>query len=280
MTILEEPFYLPVDDGKCFAVHRAPRDEARATMLHLPAFGDEMNKARAMTARCSRALAQRGVAVVQVDWQGCGDSTGEHRDGTLARWLANAHSALAWIRDRHPGTPATWLWALRAGALLVAPLTQRRTDVPLLLWQPVVNGKQYLNQLLRVTAAGAWANARGEASSTRSLRARLAAGESLEIGGYEISSRLADELEAASFELPAGHNAPLVWLEVGNSARAPSPAAAAALRSAQGPAVAKTIIGPGFWQSVEIEHCDELIEQSSSLVAENLDAVPGASAVL
>jgi len=279
LTIVQDAFYLPVDDGRCFAVYRAPHADARATMLHLPAFGDEMNKARAMTACAARAFAHAGVAVLQVDWEGCGDSSGEHRDATLARWVANARAALTWLRARHPDISPAWLWALRAGALIAAPLIAQRSDVPLLLWQPVVNGKQYLMQLLRLKAAGAWASARGDASSTNALRARLASGEVLEIGGYDVSPALADELEAATFALPVEHTGPVIWLEVSSSAHASMSAAATA--AAHVAAVkTKTIAGPGFWQSVEIERCDELVAQSSSLVAETLDAVRRAGAVL
>lgn len=281
MTLVEEPFYLPVDGGRCFALYRAPRADARATMLHLPAFGDEMNKARAMTARAARTFAHAGIAVLQVDWEGCGDSSGEHRDATLARWVANARVALEWLRARHPGVATPWLWALRAGALLVGPLVAQQPGVSLLLWQPVVNGKQYLTQLLRLRTAGALANTGGDASSTKALRARLASGEVLEIGGYDLSPTLADELEAATFAIPVAQTAPVIWLEVSSSERASL--SAAATGAARGAVVtAKTIAGPGFWQSVEIERCDDLIAQSSSLVAENPDAasVHGARAVL
>jgi len=280
LTIVQEAFHLPVDDGgRCLAVYRAPHADARAAMLHLPAFGDEMNKARAMTARAARAFAEAGIAVLHVDWQGCGDSTGDHRDATLAQWAANARAALAWLHARHPDGSSPWLWALRAGALVAASLIESRSDVPLLLWQPVVSGRQYLNQLLRLKTAGAWASARGEASSTRALRARLASGEVLEIGGYDVSPALADEIEAATFALPVEQAAPVVWLEVSSSAHASLSAVATA--AARGASVkAKAIAGPGFWQSVEIERCDELIAQSSSLVAQSLDAVRGAGAVL
>jgi exosortase A-associated hydrolase 2 len=275
LTIVEEAFHLPVAGGQCFAVYRAPPTDALGAMLHLPAFGDEMNKSRAMTARAARAFVHAGIAVLQVDWQGCGDSTGEHRDATLSRWVADAQAALAWLLARNPGTSSPWLWALRAGALLVDPLIGDRSDVPLLLWQPVVSGKHYLNQLLRLKAAGAWANAGGSSSSTQMLRARLAAGEVLEIGGYEISPTLADELEKTAFDVPPRHAAPVVWLEVTRGSLSAAAASAARRENVS----AKAIAGPGFWQSVEIERCDELIAQSSSLLAKHLDAVPRARAV-
>jgi exosortase A-associated hydrolase 2 len=283
LKIFQEAFFLPVDGGQCFAVHRAPGEGGvRAAVLHLPAFGDEMNKARAMTARAARAFAAAGCAVLQVDWLGCGDSFGDHADATLLQWTANAHAALAWLRQRHPRCPVTGLWALRAGALLVPALAGSLPDAFVMLWQPVLSGTQQLNQLLRIQSAGAVANA-ADASSAKALRARLRAGETLEIGGYALSPALAAELEAAAFELPAQHRGPVAWFEVSPSAQAlsePATKRVEQLRAAGIRVQARAVAGPSFWQSVEIERCDLLVAQSCAVLPEMLGELSGAAAVL
>jgi exosortase A-associated hydrolase 2 len=284
LKIFQDAFYLPVEGGRCFAVLRAPADaDVCGTVLHLPAFGDEMNKSRAMTARAARAFAEAGFAVLQVDWLGCGDSSGDHADATLTKWVANARESLKWLRHRHPQS-ATTLWALRAGALIVPSLVRETPDASLLLWQPVLDGAQLLNHLLRLKAAGAITGARDAASSTKALRERLRAGEALDIGGYEISPTLAVELEAAAFELPAAHRADIGWFEVAASPRSTmSPAAATHIERARagGARVVERIVeGPGFWQSVEIERGDALIAQSIAALTEGMDARSGASALL
>jgi exosortase A-associated hydrolase 2 len=284
LKIFQEAFYLPVEAGSCFAVYRAPETPASATMLHLPAFCDEMNKARAMTASAARAFAEAGVAVLQVDWLGCGDSTGEHRDAMLSQWIRNARVALAWLRERHPGIAAPWLWALRAGALLVPGLVEGAPETPLLLWQPVMNGGQQLNQLLRLVVAAGVTGAGGGSSSTQALRARLAAGETLEIGGYAMSPHLAAELDAAAFRLPDRHRAAVVWFEVGRSPGAtlsdPAQREIERARAAGTPITASVVEGPGFWQSAEIERCNALIEASTAAIAEGLRGVSRATALL
>ena len=254
----------------------------RATILHLPAFGDEMNKARAMTARAARAFAEAGCAVMQVDLLGCGDSSGDHADGTLSRWSANAQSARAWLRDRHPECWMHGVWALRAGALLVPALVREAPDTCIMLWQPLLDGAQQLNQWLRLKAAAALASV-ADARPTKALRAQLRSGTTLEVGGYAMSPALASDLESAAFDVPNGQRGPIAWFEISPSGRQMSAAAAKRIDGLRNNGLhvhASTVAGPSFWQSVEIERCDELIARSTATLAEMLSELSGTAAVL
>ena len=268
MKTLQHAFSLPVEGGACFCIYRCLENGPSAgTVLHLPAFGDEMNKSRAMTARAARALAARGFGVLQVDLLGCGDSSGDHGDASVGAWIDNAQRGLEWLVREGRATAAPWLWCLRAGALLVAPLLHGPArDAPLLLWQPVLSGAQQLNNLLRQKLAGALGA--GERIDAKSLRQRWMDGETQEIGGYAISPRLARGLDQAAFDIPAGYRGRVEWVEVSPTA-APSisPVARsriAALRSIGIDVNATAVRGPGFWQSVEIEHCEALIEATAA----------------
>jgi exosortase A-associated hydrolase 2 len=170
--------------------------------------------------------------------------------------------------------------------LLVPALLQKaRRDASVLLWQPVASGKQYLNHLLRLKLAGGIVN-RGETSaSPQGLRAKLRAGETLEVGGYAVSARLAEEMEAAAFEIPRAHRGQVAWFEITTSASASlSPAARAHIDGARafGSVVTASVVkGPGFWQSVEIEHCEALIvESAATLCGDAIDAIRRDPAVL
>ena len=89
MNVVQNAFFLPARGGHCFCVYRRPsRGVSRGVVLHLPAFGDEMNKSRVMTARGARAFAAQGFGVLQVDLLGCGDSDGVLADATLAGCVA------------------------------------------------------------------------------------------------------------------------------------------------------------------------------------------------
>jgi uncharacterized protein len=271
LKVLQQPFLLPVDDGRCFCIYREPADgPVLGTVLHLPAFGDEMNKSRAMTARAARAFARLGFGVLQVDLTGCGDSAGNHADATLARWGSDLRHALAWLRARVNGEISTVLWSLRSGALLIPSLLSGMPKAPaVLLWQPVLSGSQQVRQLLRQKLATDMATPSGR-SRTRELRKLWEAGKSVEVGGYSISAQLANELDECSFDVPANFDGSIEWLEVSPASPARlSPAADSKigeLRSRGVNVSASALTGPGFWQSVEIERCDTLVDASTAFL--------------
>jgi hypothetical protein len=43
LKILQDAFYLAVEGGECFGIYRWSVAGVAATLLHLPAFGDDMN---------------------------------------------------------------------------------------------------------------------------------------------------------------------------------------------------------------------------------------------
>jgi exosortase A-associated hydrolase 2 len=262
-VITQEAFLLPVDDGERFCISRGPASGAqRGIVIHAPAFAEEMNKSRHMTARCARALATRGFAVVQVDPLGCGDSPGDFGDATWARWIDDIVSAARWACARHDGP--LWLWGLRAGALLAArALESLPAETSLVVWQAVLSGRAHLTQFLRLTlAAGVMADA--ERVGTKRLYEELASGRSVEVAGYCLSPALASGLAAAEFSLPAAFAGHVIWLDVAGGGDATlSPAARtciSGLRAAGVDVAASMVPGPGFWQSVEIEDCPALVE--------------------
>jgi exosortase A-associated hydrolase 2 len=271
LNVSQHPFLLPVDDGQCFCVYRAPANApVVGTVLHLPAFGDEMNKSRAMTARAARAFAGLGYGVLQIDLTGCGDSMGDHADATLSRWTSDLQHAVAWLCERADSETTPILWSLRSGALLASPLLAGLCDCPaLLLWQPAMSGAQQVSHLLRQKLASDTVNSSGRLGM-RELRQRLQAGESIEIAGYSISARLADELEERTFDVPASFRGRVRWLEITPSTPPRlSPASEAKIGElhSRGLSVdANALTGPGFWQSVEIERCDALIDASTNAI--------------
>lgn len=273
MSISQEAFFLPVDGKQCFCVWRAPSGgiAPRGAVLHLPAFGEEMNKSRRMTALAARALAERGLGVLQLDPSGTGDSGGEFGATSFEQWIAELAVGAAWAQARAPGP--LWLWALRAGALLTAPLVARVPGpVAALLWQPVQSGPQLLTHLLRQKHAAELADA--GPGALEALRQQLRAGDGVEIGGYTLTGAMAAWLGAAQFELRSGALTRVAWFEV-TSVTPPrlSPATrtkVAALRSDGIPIIAEAVPGPSFWQSAEIEEAPALIDVTASALTDDI----------
>lgn len=265
-----DAFFLPANSGHrfCLFYEPAPDEVQKGAVVYIHPFAEEMNKSRRMAALQAKRMAQAGYAVLQLDLYGCGDSSGDFGDASWSDWVADIKAACVWLRARCD--VPLWLWGLRSGCLLAAEAaSQLDSPVSLLFWQPVVSGKQFLQQFLRLKIAGEMLGGEGKAQMDK-LRATLASGGSVEIGGYDLSSSLANGLGSA--ELVLSENVDRVeWFEVSGKPEATlSPLAIARLeqwktgtRFARG----SVVCGPAFWQTVEISECPTLLDASISAMA-------------
>lgn len=247
-------FFMDGARGQRFCLLHTPASDQPVLghVVYVHPFAEEMNAARHMAGVQARAMAQSGFAVLQMDLMGCGDSSGHFEEASWDAWVADVALARRWMLERWPGE--TWLWGLRAGCLLAAQACrQDKQPVKLLLWQPVLSGKQHLHQFLRLQMAGDIV--RGESSrGTSRLIHLLEQGESVEVAGYSVSAALAQGMARADLEaLPAGTQ--IFCLELGDtSTGAVSPALAAQLQrwqTAGCSAQACVVAGSVFWQMQE-----------------------------
>ena len=270
--------------------HAPSHAPARSLFVYVHPFAVEMNKSRRMAALQARELAAAGHAVLQVDLLGCGDSTGDFSDATWAAWVDDVVAACGHAQARHArawpdaAKPPLWLWGLRAGCLLATEAAARLHDgCHLLFWQPSLQGKAVLQQFLRLKTAGALLG-KSAGGSAESPRQALAAGQTVDIAGYGLGPALAHGLDAAKL-LPPPRAGRLEWIEITTGADgAPSPAAAAALPAwaqAGWAARQRSVAGPQFWQSTEIEVASDLIAATLlALSPEGSDPPPAGSTAL
>jgi exosortase A-associated hydrolase 2 len=272
----------PAPDGYRFVTVDRPHGlHPRGTIVFSPPFAEEMNKSRRMAAITARALAAEGWCVVRGDLLGCGDSSGDFSDASWSDWiddlrrLVNAHRA---------EEGELWLWALRAGSLLLPPLLEALPHANLLLWQPALSGSVVLTQFLRIKTMGAVTGA-ADTIDRKSLQESLARGETVEVAGYCVSKRLTTGLDAARFQIPASHRGRIVWFEIsagGTPALSP-PASRLVDQCRQGGQLVHVefIDGPQFWQTAEISELPALIERTLMALAQSAshDALPEARAV-
>ena len=281
MNTAPHAFFMPADGnraGQRLCLYHAPQvDRCHAALVYVHPFAEEMNKSRRMAALQSRAFAQAGYAVLQIDLLGCGDSSGDFGDATWDDWQADVVQAAAWLRQRHPGQPL-WLWGLRAGCLLAVDAA-RMSDTPchLLFWQPATAGKVVLQQFLRLKVAGDMLD--GKAKGTMdALRAQLAAGQPVEIAGYCLNPALANGLAQATLTpppaVPHSRARRSIWLELSARDGATiSPATHAATeqwRHAGHEVCAEVTGGPAFWQTSEIEDAPALLEATLAALDETV----------
>ena len=254
-------------------VQRRPAQSSGPCVLVVPPFAEEMNKCRRMIAEAANALAALGVAALVPDLFGTGDSEGEFRDADWETWKADLDTAVAWASEE--GWPVKGVLAIRLGGVLAAEwLRERHHQLErAVLWQPVESGNAFLTQFLRLRVAASMMESRRE--TVGELRKKLSEGETLEVAGYELSGRLATQLDAAQLLDHLGALAKeITCFDVGpDSAPAQSPrvkrlserAAACGTRW-----TAEQLSGEPYWTSTEIVALPKLVEKSAAVFGASL----------
>ena len=273
-----EPLFLETAGGPRFCLFHPPAGPCHGALVYLHPFAEELNRTRRMAAVGARRLAAQGVAVLQIDLHGCGDSAGDFGDASWESWKRDVAAAAAWLRAR-TGCPVG-LWGLRLGALLALDCARDPAIAParLLLWQPVTNGANYLTQFLRLRLAGdllqdktqdkAQDKGQEKAGGTEALRASLRGGDSLEVAGYRLAPALALPIDALDgSKLAPG--CPVLWCELTAAPDRPLPPAGARVAAAwreQGTRVDVHLAqGPQFWATPEIEEAPALVDTTAAL---------------
>ncbi len=267
-----EAFFLETESGSRFCLHHPPHSSAEpvGAVIYVHPFAEEMNKSRRTAAMQSRALAKRGYAVLQMDLFGCGDSAGDFADARWDSWKDDLHRAQHWLMMRSEAPIS--LWGLRLGALLALDFARdARSEIDkIVLWQPVFNGAQYLNQFFRLLLANDMiTGAEQKGGGTQDIRQMLLAGQSVEIAGYEIAPELAaaiDKLDAAAWDAPASS---LHWLEntgQANAALSPARKKIADAWEQKGARLSVGMVsGPAFWTTQDNVVAPEWISATSAI---------------
>ncbi len=246
--------------GQRFCLLHGDAAAARAGVLYVHPFAEEMNKSRRMAALQARVLAAAGLAVLQIDLHGCGDSSGDFADASWQSWCEDLDTARAWWRQR--SNKPLMLWGLRAGCLLVSQAAQRWAEgSSQLWWQPPPQGKTLVQQWLRIRQTAEMVA--GQKTNTEALRALLAADGALDVAGYRCAQALLEPMGQAELAAPVG---PALWLEVSrNEQLSLLPASSKLLQSWQSAPVQSGVVhGPAFWQATEIEEAPDLIARSTA----------------
>ena len=274
MSSAAQAFFLPAGSGSTgqrFCIFHPAQGELRGRVVYVHPFAEEMNKSRRMAAMQSRALAAAGFSVLQIDLQGCGDSSGDFGDASWQNWIDDVLQAVAWLRERdaaHAQAPL-WLWGLRAGCLLAAEAaTHVREACNFLFWQPATSGKLVLQQFLRLKLAGDMLSGNSK-GLMEAMRQQLAQGQALEVAGYMLSPALAHGFEQSQLKPPEVlRSCRLEWFELTtreDAAFSPVATQTQAQWTATSYRTRKHIVqGPAFWQTAEIEDAPHLIAASTA----------------
>jgi pimeloyl-ACP methyl ester carboxylesterase len=130
---------------------------ARAIVFCGP-WGPDYYVAHGALRRLATNLALAGHHVLRFDYFGVGDSGGESNDSDFEGWCSDVAMAVDELKSM-TRIARVCLVGLRLGATLAATVAADRRDInALVLWDPIVRGHEYLEELSREHTA--WLNER------------------------------------------------------------------------------------------------------------------------
>jgi uncharacterized protein len=206
------PFFFEAGPRRLFGFFH-PRPDgmvARRSVLLCNAFGRESIRAHRVYRVLAERLARAGCDVLRFDYSCSGDSAGEEIDADLCAWREDVRAAHAELQRRSGARNITW-FGMRFGALIAQQAAQGLAQGPdrLVLWDPVIDGRDYLD-LLRVRHLEREAATPGAAPLETDVFRRHADFYVDEAIGFPLSRSLCDQLRAARFSTSAAARTQLI----------------------------------------------------------------------
>jgi uncharacterized protein len=181
------PFFFGSSDRALYGVYTPPKTRGRVqsgVVLCAP-FGMEYMRSHRAFRQLTSLLNREGHHVLRFDYFGTGDSAGEGEDGSVEQWSRDVDTAIEELRDT-TSLDRVSVVGLRFGGLLAAQVAVRRNDLNrVVLWDPIVRGKQYVREML--DSEGALPENGG--GSPAGVRGTVG------IAGFPLTERLRAEME-------------------------------------------------------------------------------------
>ena len=141
----------------------------------------------------ARRLSEEGWPVLRFDYEGDGDSEGDYRKIGLREWVDDVEDAISFVRGRYSSKSVN-LFGLRLGAGIACLAAKKIACTNLLLWEPVVDGRDYFQECLRLNLTTQLATYRKVVEDRKQLMAKLNDGKAINISGYEVGRPMADSI--------------------------------------------------------------------------------------
>jgi len=144
-----EPFYFGNSARSLFGIYHPPQlEKARnvGVILCYPMGEDYIRSHRAFV-RLAMLLSSAGFHTLRFDYYGCGDSEGDSDQGEIRQWLADISTAVEELKGGSDLNQIC-LAGLRLGGNLAMLAGAERGDIDgIVLWNPVINGRKYIEEL-------------------------------------------------------------------------------------------------------------------------------------
>lgn len=163
-------------------------------LLFCDPFAEEKKCSHRVLVEAARTFCAADIGCLRFDYRGTGDSPGEFAQATPELWVEDILAAVAFLRQELH-VPTLGLLGLRLGASLALQAGAATDGVDfLILWEPVINGRQYLNQNLRRSMIKSMLTDEEQFDATHVRKAHEQ--DVFDFDGYPISSEMRHQIEA------------------------------------------------------------------------------------
>lgn len=198
----EEAFYFQsANERRLFGFLHYPATVARNIgVVFCQPFTDEKNTSHIVITNTARQLALIGFHVLRFDLSGCGDSQGEMDEFTVFDWLRDVEAAVSAMKSK-TSVKRIVLWGLRFGGGLALLHSAKNPDISsLILWQPVLDFKEHINQFLFKKFASQDGFKALQGNSVSKLINELTDSGGIHVIGYPITKDMYDSFIQISEE--------------------------------------------------------------------------------
>jgi hypothetical protein len=226
--VTETPFFFTRGPARLFGFLHAPTGGSASGFVLSHPFAEEKLWSHRVFVSVARALAERGHAVLRFDYMGAGDSSGLTPETSLDTHLQDLRTAIGEFSRRMPQLTSIGLAGLRLGASFAALTAEAAVDdealalvrgAPLILWDPVLDGESYFQELLRSNLSTQLAVYGKVVENREALTARILAGDAVNVDGYDIGKALLEScgVPALLDSQPKRHQGPALVMQIAAS---------------------------------------------------------------
>lgn len=217
------PFFFRNGSNRLFGILHAPPDtntQSTGFVFCHPCFEEKLWAHRVYVGM-ARKLAWHGYPVLRFDYMGHGDSDGDFEQATVASRLADIACAVETLKQE-AGVASVGLLGLRFGATLAALSADALPGIArLVLWDPLVDGAAYMQEVLLSNLATQSAVHQKILHTRDELVAQMEAGGTVNIEGYGLTHAFYAEASGIKLQSPHAFTGPCLIAQIGRASQKP-----------------------------------------------------------
>lgn len=202
---VETPLFFENGSYRLFGiVHQPVGTPSGAAWVFCHPFAEEKLWAQRVYVSFARTLAVQGAWVMRFDAMGNGDSEGQFSTASVDTMLSDIDCAIHYLEGVSGISRGIGLLGLRFGATLAALAAERSPKVgKLVLWEPIVDGARYMQEMLRINLTTQSAVYKEIRHNREALVRVMRDGATVNIDGYELAYPCYEQ--ATAVNLKEGH---------------------------------------------------------------------------